>query len=135
MPKKIRAILMAGLENEVFVELQAALELQGIATSTNESPLEALRQFQKRNEELLVFTNVTTPAGNWSDVLRLFEKAKIPVIVVSRTVDINVYIDAMEEGAADFIVPPFANAELSCVVHNALSRARASAGKADRATT
>ncbi|PYV17231.1 MAG: hypothetical protein DMG21_08980 [Acidobacteria bacterium] len=133
MSKKARAILVPGSENEMFLRLGAALERQGIATSTADSPENALRQFLTQDDELVVFTDVTSPARNWAAVLRLFEEARIPVIVVSRTLDINLYIDALEQGAMDFIVPPFTTSELSYVVHNAISHAKASAGKMDRA--
>ncbi len=133
MAEHPRAILMPGSESQMFSRLRAALERQGIATTTAESPQEALRQSLDGDDDLLVFTDITTRAGTWAEALRQFEQAQIPVIVVSRTVDINLYIDALEQGATDFIVPPFTSSELSYVVHNAISHARASAGKADRA--
>jgi len=131
MSQKANAILIPGSENETFSRLRTALERQGISTSTASNPQEALRQLLNNEGELVVFTDATTLAGNWEKALRPFERANIPVIVVSRTVDLNLYIDVLDKGAADFIVPPFSTSELSYVVHNALSHANTSGGKVD----
>ena len=125
MTEKTHAILIRGSEGEIFSKLKKVLERQGIATSIVSTPQEALRQFrEEEDEEPLVFTDVTTPAGTWAEVLHAFEQ---PVIVVSRTVDLNLYIDALEQGASDFIVPPFIASDLSYIVHNATSRSTVSA--------
>ena len=84
----------------------------------------------------MVFTDVHLADGNWADVLTLASNATAPVnvIVVARFIDMKFYIQAIERGAFDFIVPPFARMELQHVVRiaaeNALTRRRklASAG-------
>ncbi len=81
----------------------------------------------------LVFTEVQLADGHWSDVLTLAAKASAPVnvIVVAAHVDVGFYISAIERGAFDFIVPPFAAPELLHIVRsaaqNALSRRQAQA--------
>lgn len=129
MGDKTHAILIRGSEGEIFSMLKVVLERQGIATSLASTPQEALEQFREETLEPLVFTDVTTPAGTWAEVLHAFERAHIPVIVVSRTVDLKLYIDALEEGASDFIVPPFTASDLSYIVHNATTRSTVSAPK------
>ena len=66
----------------------------------------------------LVFTDTQLPDGTWSDVVRLAEGARAPVnvIVVSRLVDIPLYVRAIEQGAFDFITPPFESADLAYVI-------------------
>ena len=49
----------------------------------------------------------------------------IPVIVVSRFVDIDLYLKALESGASDFIVPPFSAADVAYVVRTAIAKTRA----------
>jgi DNA-binding NtrC family response regulator len=132
MPEKTHAILIRGQEGELFSKLRAALEKQGIATSSACCPEEALGQFRGETDDPLVFTDVSTPAGSWAEVLHAFEHAHIPVIVVSRTVDLSLYIDALEQGATDFIVPPFTASDLSYVVHNATSHPAAGAPKGNQ---
>ncbi len=67
---------------------------------------------------LLVFTDRQLPDGTWRDIVRLAESAHAPtsVIVVSRLTDVRLYVDAIEQGAYDFIVPPFEAAGLAHVV-------------------
>ena len=44
----------------------------------------------------------------------------VPVVVVSRYVDVDLYLDALEKGAWDYIVPPFRAADLAYVVNGAI---------------
>jgi len=69
----------------------------------------------------LVFTDTDLPDGGWTDTVAFAGRAlpPVPVIVVSRTVDIGLYLDAMEGGAAEFMVPPFREIDLSYVVRGA----------------
>jgi FixJ family two-component response regulator len=60
-----------------------------------------------------------------------------PVVVVSRLVDLDLYLDVLESGASDFIVPPFQASDVAYVVSGALldgprgaAAAAATAGKA-----
>jgi FixJ family two-component response regulator len=75
----------------------------------------------------LIFTDSQLPDGTWADVVRLAGNARTPtsVIVVSRLVDVRFYLDALENGAFDFIAPPFEPMELAhivqCGVANTLS--------------
>ncbi len=79
----------------------------------------------------LIFTDTALPDGTWADVLSLAADTIEPanVIVVSRIVDIKLYIEAIECGAFDFIVPPFAAADLvhvlRCAVWNVMHRREA----------
>ena len=45
-----------------------------------------------------------------------------PVIVVSRVVDIPLYLDVLESGAYDFIVPPLTSAELAPMIRAEILR-------------
>jgi len=69
----------------------------------------------------LVFTDTDLPDGNWTDTVAFARRARPPVsvIVVSRIVDVRLYLDAMEGGATEFIVPPFREADLDYVVRSA----------------
>ena len=70
------------------------------------------------NPPHLVFTDTTLADGTWADVTALAAKATmaVDVIVVSRLVDTRLYIETIETGAFDFIVPPLATTDLSYVV-------------------
>ncbi len=76
-------------------------------------------------EPHIVFTQIQLPDGTWSDVVRLAGKSATPpnIIVVSDSVDMKLYVRAIEQGAFDFVSPPFESAELGHVVRTALLEA------------
>ncbi len=130
---KIRALLVHQEEGPL-TELKFVLEGQGIETSRVRTCAEAEAALTRPEPPLLIFTDAVLADGTWADVLKLAEKEPLAqsVIVVSRHVDIPLYLDALESGASDFIVPPFRVAEVAYVVEGALRRswvapARASA--------
>ena len=69
----------------------------------------------------MIFTETSLSDGSWSDVVRLAEKAAAPVnvIVVALTPNVKQYLDIMDGGAFDFVVPPFEPEELAFVVRSA----------------
>jgi FixJ family two-component response regulator len=78
----------------------------------------------------LVFTEAKLPDGTWADVVKqaLGARKPVKVIVVSRLADVSLYMDTMDGGAFDFIVPPLSPSELThvvkCAVENVLSLRR-----------
>ena len=127
MHEKIKALLVHE-RLEPFLGLQSELEQQAIEVHSAKSCGEAALSLWSEQPPHLVFTDVQMPDGNWADVLTLSRKAPKPtnVIVVSPVVDVQFYIDALERGAFDFIIPPLADVDLPHVVwmaaENVLSR-------------
>jgi two-component system response regulator (stage 0 sporulation protein F) len=132
MHEKIKTLLVHK-RPEPFRGLQLALEEQAIEVHSVKSCGEAALSLWSEQPPHLVFTDVQLPDGNWADVLTLSRKAPQPtnVIVVSPIVDIQFYIEALERGAFDFIVPPLTDVDLPHVVwiaaDNVLSRRGTSA--------
>lgn len=119
----IRALVLHH-EPDTLPDLQPALEGQSIVARRATSCGETLDLLRGPNPPHLVFTEAQLPDGTWQDVLRLAEEsaAAVSVIVVSRLVDVRLYIEAIEQGACDFIVPPFEPASLNHVVRCATAR-------------
>jgi DNA-binding NtrC family response regulator len=69
----------------------------------------------------IVFAEYSLRDGSWETVLRLTEASECPasVIVVSAVPDDGKYVFAMENGAFDFVAPPFECEPLSFVVRSA----------------
>ena len=92
-----------------------------------------------QTEPQLVFTDTSLPDGSWADVVRIAERACSPVdvIVVGAKEDIRLYLSALEEGAFDFVLPPFEHEALEFVVESAQQdvrrrkSARASVGRTE----
>jgi DNA-binding NtrC family response regulator len=116
--------------------LKLALEGQAIQIRWLTTFQEALPLLQAPNPPHLVFTEAKLPDGIWADVVKQAIGALKPmkVIVVSRLVDVDLYVDTMEGGAFDFIVPPLSTSELThvvkCAVENVRDLRRAQPGAA-----
>jgi DNA-binding NtrC family response regulator len=110
--------------------LKQALEGRSIKVNWLRNCGEALAVLREANPPHLVFTEALLPDGTWQDVVKLSLGALKPVkvIVVSRLVDIRLYVDTMVGGAFDFIVPPMTSDELAhvlaCAVDSVLNQRR-----------
>ena len=117
MMPEISAILLHDAAGPL-PELKRALESQSVKTRMVATCREVTRLLGSSDAPLLIFTDRQLPDGTWSDVVRLACQAPTPasVIVVSRLVDVSLYLDTLERGAFDFIVPPFESAGLAHIV-------------------
>jgi len=117
----IQALLVTG-EGQHFKALRSALEEQGFEILWARSFAEAQDVLRHPAPPQIIFTDTSLPDGDWENVLQLALKAPahVDVIVVSRLVDIKLYLDVLERGAKDFIVPPFEATLLRDVMHDAI---------------
>jgi len=127
MKDNIRALLVQA-RHDPLDALRLALEKQSINILTAGNCAEAALALWSSCPPHMVFTEVQLADGSWTDVLTLASKASAPVnvIVVAPFADIGFYVQAIERGAFDFIVPPLSDPELLHVVRiateNAVSR-------------
>lgn len=121
MPKKLRILLVHDQE-EPWNGLTPLLEWQGITTFRARNCAEAECALGSPESHLLVLTEPILPDGTWAEILALAGRmpSPVPVVVVSRYVDVDLYLDVLEKGAWDFIVPPFNAADLAYVVNGAI---------------
>ena len=119
MLDKVTALLVSE-GNETFEKLELALHSQGIEAHRARHSVEMLELLEQPDAPQVIFTDITLPDGTWVDVLRLAARHSVPVIVVSRLVDLELYVDSLERGALDFIVPPFVGADLAHIVRRAV---------------
>jgi len=119
--------LLVHNQAESFRALDQALLGQGIRTEHARSCSEASATLRRSCLPRLIFTDPNLTDGTWADVLTLarMHGRVIPVIVVSRLVDIDLYLRTLEGGATDFIVPPLSPADVAHVVKMAIGERRA----------
>jgi two-component system, chemotaxis family, chemotaxis protein CheY len=124
MQVRTRALLVHHEEGPL-TELKFVLEGQGIETSRVRTCAEAEAALTRAEPPFLIFTDTVLTDGTWANVAALAEKGHpaLSVIVVSRQVDIPLYLDVLESSASDFIVPPFRDADVAHVVKGALREA------------
>jgi DNA-binding NtrC family response regulator len=121
MAERIHALLVYQ-QNGPLAELKPLLERHGIRTTRARNCAEAAAVLGRRMPPELVFTDTALADGTWDEVEVLAERMRppVPVIVVSRNVDITLYLDALERGVSDLIIPPFQDDDLDYVVKGAL---------------
>jgi DNA-binding NtrC family response regulator len=121
MRARIRALLVH-YEEMPMTELKFVLDRLGIETWGARTCAEAEAALSGAEPPRLIFTDTVLTDGTWANVTALAGKGRLAlsVIVVSRQVDIPLYLDVLESGASDFIVPPFRDADVAQVVKGAL---------------
>jgi DNA-binding NtrC family response regulator len=119
MTEDFSVLLVHGLE-EPFRALEQILFSQGIRTEHAHTCSEAGAALRERCSARMVLTDTSLVDGTWADVLGL--AGAVPVVVVSRLVDIDLYLNVLERGAADFISPPVSSDDLAYVIKAAIGR-------------
>lgn len=117
MEKGISALLLHDQEYPLS-GLTSVLETQPIKISRLRTCKQAAELLERAGTPQIIFTDTHLPDGDWADVLNLAARAPVPVcvIVVARVVDIRFYVEVIERGAFDFIVPPFTAADVSHII-------------------
>ena len=132
MKEEISALLLHQPTESQRV-LKQALEGRSIKVNWLQNYREALPLLRGADPPHLVFTEALLPDGTWVDVVKLALEAVEPVrvIVVSRLIDVRLYVQTMAGGAFDFIVPPMTSDELAhvlaCAVDSVLKLRRTQA--------
>jgi len=132
MKEEISAILLHQ-PTESQRLLKQALEGGSIKVNWLRNYGEVLPLLREADPPHLVFTEASLPDGTWTDVVNLALEALKPVkvIVVSRLIDVRLYVQTMAGGAFDFIVPPMTRDELAhvlaCAVESVLNLRRTQA--------
>lgn len=121
MADKIKVALVRNDRSAHTYALHHQLLVQSAVVSLMRSCDDLSAQISALDPPDLILTDLTLTDGTWEDVLRIAQKAPVPinVIVVSRLADIRLYVEALEKGAFDFITPPFEASELSHVLRTA----------------
>jgi DNA-binding NtrC family response regulator len=102
--------------------LRRALETQSIETQSVRTCHEANQTLWGCQPPHLVLVDTRLPDGSWEVVVNLAARAPAPVnvIVVSEVVDIALYLEVIQHGAFDFIVPPMSLPDFAHVVSSAV---------------
>ena len=103
--------------------LRVRLEAMGCAVAAVADGPEALAEVKKHEPELMLL-DLQMPKMGGIEVLRELAKqgAKFPVVVISAHGSIENAVDAMKQGAYDFITKPIDGKHFEIVVRKALER-------------
>jgi FixJ family two-component response regulator len=119
------AVFVLFNEEKQFDELIRRLRELDVPWLELRTVVETKYELKRLNRPALIFTAVTLPDGTWADVIDAAKDASssCPVVVVSRLVDLELYLEALQKGAADFIVPPFESNGLLSIIHAVIESA------------
>ena len=120
MQDGIHALLVYGQKSPLQA-LKGILERQGIHVSRAQDCSEARLALGRSERPVLVFTDLDVPDGTWREIVEMASQAwpQLPVIVVSRQLELDVYQKVIDSGALDFVVPPFRAADVAHIVRSA----------------
>ena len=119
---KKNRILIVDDDHAMRLALSESLESCGYDIGSAENGNEALSLFNKRKFDLVV-TDMKMPGMTGIEVLQGVKKLSpdIPVILITAYGTVNTAVEAMKEGAAEFIMKPFSLDELEAVVKNVIN--------------
>jgi len=115
MPEQ--SILVVDDEPDMRLALSHALSQNGYSVKTASSGFEAVEKFKKDNFNLVI-TDVKMPKMSGIEVLGEVKKIDpmIPVVMITAYGTINNAVEAMQEGASDYILKPFSSETLEAAV-------------------
>ena len=113
-------ILIVDDEHVIRSELAHSLSLNGHAVETASSGFEALEKF-KGGEFSLVITDVKMPRMSGFEVLEEIKRTspQVPVIMITAEGTINNAVEAMQNGASDYLLKPLSPEALELAVKKA----------------
>jgi DNA-binding NtrC family response regulator len=126
--KKLFALLVPGAD-ESFAKLKALLKELSVEVWSAQTCDQAAHLLDQTHPEL-IFTGTKFCDGSWRDIIGLSENSSVPanVIVVGGCKDTRLYLSIMDDGAFDFILPPFESGPLAQVVTVAADNIRSRRG-------
>ncbi|HPX11252.1 MAG TPA: response regulator, partial [Syntrophales bacterium] len=121
-----QTILIADDDSGMRAALSESLERCGYFVTMAENGSEALEMFSDGGRFEAVITDMRMPKMSGMEVLRGVKKISpdTPVIVITAYGTVNTAVEAMKEGASDFLMKPFSLDNLEFVVRNVLADAK-----------
>jgi DNA-binding NtrC family response regulator len=123
-------VLLVCQNEYLFDGLSRVLEPLGLDVTRASSCVELRSRLRKTPDFLAVFVETALPDGTWRDAQTIVSHAagRLPVIAVSPFVDLTEYLDTMESGVADYVVPPFLATDIAHVLMAAVGKTQTRAG-------
>ena len=120
-----KRILVVDDDHAMRLALSESLESCGYDIEAVENGCDALSLFAKSKFDLVV-TDMRMPGMTGIEVLRNVKNMSsgIPVILITAYGTVGTAVEAMKEGAAEFIMKPFSLDDIESVVKNVLSAAK-----------
>ncbi len=114
-------------EEPILFSLNLLLEIDGWKTECYSNPLDFLKNVAP-SVPGCVLSDIKMPRMSGLDLFETMKEREInlPVIFISGHGDIEMAVDAMKEGASDFLIKPVKEAKLFSAINKAVNRYRKS---------
>ena len=118
----MKRILVVDDERQITRMLRMALQTSGYAVDTAANGIEGLQKFEAQRPDLVI-TDLSMPGMDGLELTRALRRAGVtPIIVLSvRNAD-AMKVQALDEGADDYLTKPFSMPELQARVRALLRR-------------
>ncbi len=118
-----KSILVVDDEASVRTSLEKVLNKEGYITTTASSGNEAIKMLARTPVDI-VLSDLKMPEGDGLELLRALKKNKssTEVILITGYGTVEAAVEAMKEGAYDFITKPFKKAVILSTIERALER-------------
>ena len=115
-------VLVVDDDSSMRDALSESLEICGFAVDTAEDGAVALKMFAEGKYDVVV-TDMRMPRVGGMDVLREIKRQSpgTPVILATAYGTVNTAVEAMKEGASEFIMKPFTLDDLEFIIRNVLA--------------
>ena len=122
MTEHISSVLIVDDEEEIRKVLSDILEKEGLRVITAPDGREAMQRICFYTPDA-VFLDVHMPGLNGMEVLKKIKEIDdgLPVVLVTAYADIHQSVEAMKEGAYDYLAKPFDNDEVVWIARRALA--------------
>ena len=116
-------VLVADDDRSILDILRLGLQVKGYEVLTASDGRAALQVLERSHPDL-VFLDIEMPQLTGIEVLKRLRKnwPALPVIIMTAHGTIRLAVDAMKEGATEFITKPFEMEQLVLVIQKALER-------------
>ena len=122
----MKRILVVDDERQITRMLRTSLQAAGYAVETAANGLEGLERFEATHPDLVI-TDLAMPGMNGLDLTRAIRsKAETPIIVLSVRDADAMKVNALDDGADDYLTKPFSMPELLARVRAHLRKAQTS---------
>ncbi|MGE4357707.1 MAG: HD domain-containing phosphohydrolase [Candidatus Omnitrophota bacterium] len=121
-------ILVVDDDSLVLETMRDILEAEGFQTVLSSRPQEGLSLLESENNIDLVITDIKMPEMSGIEFLRLVKKIDldIPVIIITGFASLETAIEAIREGAYDYIIKPFEVEKIIAIIQRAIKEKRLS---------
>ena len=118
-----KCVLIVDDEASVRTSLEKALSKAGYVTKSAGSGNEALKMLQKQSVDI-VLSDLKMPDGDGLDLIRgiKMKNTGVEVILLTGFGTVDKAVEAMKEGAYDFITKPFKKAVILSTIERAIDR-------------